>query len=391
MGAPQEPVAAVEGGRLGAEGRPDAARARVARVADPGRGRRLLVRGAAALALRGPRLRRADLRVHLRAAAVELGRRAVRPAQGRRRCAARAARRRVRAARGLAGRAPARRWRSGPLGPAVVAAPQIVNLARAALHRIGAGLGGLSLATRLQSLGFDTTIVEKRDEAGGRAYAKHVNGFVFDMGPTVITVPHFIEELFALERDVDNLDEPDFPAELLEPGAGVSGPITARYADIVPILPFYRIYFDDGTFFDYDGDPEAEVVMVGAGNLGVYDHDGTQLSLASVGTSQPGAPCVADFDGDGDEVLFIVRNDVDETNIWLNDGDANFQMSGTMTGAGSGALAVAVGDLNNDGILDIVIGQRRFSCGRTSQSGRNHNSWRFDTRKGPHMHRRLFW
>ena len=120
---------------------------------------------------------------------------------------------------------------------------------------IGAGFGGLSLGIRLQSLGFDTTIVEKLDKAGGRAYAKHVNGFVFDMGPTVITVPHFIEELFALERDVDNLEEPDFPSNILEPGSGVSGPITARYADIVPILPFYRIYFDDGTFFDYDGDP----------------------------------------------------------------------------------------------------------------------------------------
>ena len=80
---------------------------------------------------------------------------------------------------------------------------------------IGAGFGGLSLGIRLQSLGFDTTIVEKLDKPGGRAYAKHVNGFVFDMGPTVITVPHFIEELFALERDSDHLDAPDFPEGLL--------------------------------------------------------------------------------------------------------------------------------------------------------------------------------
>ena len=37
---------------------------------------------------------------------------------------------------------------------------------------IGAGFGGLSLALRLQSLGFDTTVVEKLDGAGGRAYVK---------------------------------------------------------------------------------------------------------------------------------------------------------------------------------------------------------------------------
>ena len=120
---------------------------------------------------------------------------------------------------------------------------------------IGAGFGGLSLGIRLQSLGFDTTIVEALDKAGGRAYAKHVKGFTFDMGPTVITVPQFIEELFALQRDVDHLDAPDFPAEMLKPGSGLAGPETARYASIVPILPFYRIYFDDGTYFDYDGDP----------------------------------------------------------------------------------------------------------------------------------------
>ena len=80
---------------------------------------------------------------------------------------------------------------------------------------IGAGFGGLSLGIRLQSLGFNTTILEKLDAPGGRAYVKKVKGFIFDMGPTVITVPHFIEELFALERSQDNLDKPDFPDCLL--------------------------------------------------------------------------------------------------------------------------------------------------------------------------------
>ena len=77
---------------------------------------------------------------------------------------------------------------------------------------IGSGIGGLSLGIRLQSLGFDTTIFEKLDAPGGRAYVRHADGFVFDMGPTVLTVPHFIEELFALGKDAAALGEPDFPA-----------------------------------------------------------------------------------------------------------------------------------------------------------------------------------
>jgi len=125
---------------------------------------------------------------------------------------------------------------------------------------IGSGIGGLALGIRLQSLGFDTTILEKLDGPGGRAYVRKIDGFTFDMGPTVITVPHFIEELFALERGRPHLSEPDFPASILgeDPWvkAGTSGgPHTSRYVQIVPIRPFYRIYFDDGTFFDYDGDP----------------------------------------------------------------------------------------------------------------------------------------
>lgn len=126
---------------------------------------------------------------------------------------------------------------------------------------IGAGIGGLSMGIRLQSLGFDTTIVEKLDAPGGRAYVRRADGFTFDMGPTVITVPHFIEELFALERDCADLTSPDFPEGIVDESkrikTGVSGgPNTSRYVQIIPILPFYRIYFDDGSFFDYDGDPE---------------------------------------------------------------------------------------------------------------------------------------
>ena len=125
---------------------------------------------------------------------------------------------------------------------------------------IGAGIGGIACAMRLQSLGFDTQILEALDAPGGRAYVRKADGFIFDMGPTVLTVPHFIEELFSLQQDHAMLGEPDFPAHVLDENVrvreGVSGgPNTSKYVEIIPILPFYRIYFDDGTFFDYDGDP----------------------------------------------------------------------------------------------------------------------------------------
>ncbi len=127
---------------------------------------------------------------------------------------------------------------------------------------IGSGIGGISLGIRLQSLGFETTIFEKLDAPGGRAYVRRADGFVFDMGPTVLTVPYLIEELFSLEKDAAALGEPDFPAEIMDPKDRIrtgitSGPNTSKYVKIVPVLPFYRIYFDDGTYFDYDGDPES--------------------------------------------------------------------------------------------------------------------------------------
>ena len=135
---------------------------------------------------------------------------------------------------------------------------------------IGSGIGGLSLGIRLQALGFDTTILERLDQPGGRAYQKRTpDGYVFDMGPTVITVPHFIEELFALERGAGMLAEPDYPPHTLTDDARVrtgnsGGPRTRDYVQLVPILPFYRIWFDAGPYVDYDGDPESTRLQIGA-------------------------------------------------------------------------------------------------------------------------------
>lgn len=136
----------------------------------------------------------------------------------------------------------------------------------------------MALGIRLQSLGFNTVILEKLHGPGGRALVHRSHGFTFDMGPTVLTVPHFIEELFALERDRAALADPDFPehvmkAERVRSGLS-SGPATSHYVEIVPVLPFYRISFPDGTWFDYDGDRDsarAQIARLAPEDVDAYD------------------------------------------------------------------------------------------------------------------------
>jgi phytoene desaturase len=99
---------------------------------------------------------------------------------------------------------------------------------------IGAGFGGLALAIRLQASGKQVTLLEKRDKPGGRAYVYEDEGFTFDAGPTVITDPSCIEELFTL-----------------------AGKRMADYVDMLPVIPFYRLCWEDGSHFDYANDQDA--------------------------------------------------------------------------------------------------------------------------------------
>jgi phytoene desaturase len=143
---------------------------------------------------------------------------------------------------------------------------------------IGSGIGGIALGIRLQSMGMRTTIVEKLDGPGGRAAVRRINGYTFDMGPTVLTVPHFIEELFAIEPGKPELDGPDFPPHVLR-GERIThgtsgGPKTSAYVTIVPLDPFYRLVFDDGSIFDYNGDPahtREQVVAMSPDDLAGYE------------------------------------------------------------------------------------------------------------------------
>lgn len=70
---------------------------------------------------------------------------------------------------------------------------------------IGAGLGGLSAALRLKTIGFDVDVYEKNESAGGKAGEIINSGFRFDAGPSLLTMPFVLRELF--EFAGENLDE----------------------------------------------------------------------------------------------------------------------------------------------------------------------------------------
>ena len=98
---------------------------------------------------------------------------------------------------------------------------------------VGAGFGGLALAIRLQSAGIATTVIEGRDKPGGRGYFWERDGFTFDAGPTVITDPPCLQELWAL-----------------------SGHDISEDVELMKVMPFYRLNWPDGTNFDYSNDDE---------------------------------------------------------------------------------------------------------------------------------------
>ncbi len=133
-----------------------------------------------------------------------------------------------------------------------------VNAAQAELYSgrkacvIGSGFGGLALAIRLQSAGIATTVVEARDKPGGRAYYWEKDGFTFDGGPTVITDPPCLKELWQL-----------------------TGHDIAEDVELINVMPFYRLNWPDGTNFDYSNDENelnAEIAKLNPDDVIGYQH-----------------------------------------------------------------------------------------------------------------------
>lgn len=114
---------------------------------------------------------------------------------------------------------------------------------------IGSGFGGLSAAVRMLAKGYEVTLLEAREQLGGRAGVFKEQGFTFDAGPTVITAPHLLNELFQM-----------------------LGENPRDYFSLMPVDPFYRIIFDDKSTFDYVGDEER--LLNNIRNLSPKDVDG---------------------------------------------------------------------------------------------------------------------
>jgi len=134
---------------------------------------------------------------------------------------------------------------------------------------IGSGFGGLAAAVRLGAKGYRVTVLEKLDAPGGRAYVYKQDGFTFDAGPTIVTAPFLFEELWKLC------------------GRKLSDDVT-----LVPVSPFYRIRFQDGSHFDYSGDPQAmraEIARFSPDDAGGYDaYMKTSEAIFKVGFEQLG-------------------------------------------------------------------------------------------------------
>jgi phytoene desaturase len=116
---------------------------------------------------------------------------------------------------------------------------------------IGSGFGGLAAAIRLGARGYRVTVLESLDYPGGRAGVLHQDGFTFDRGPTIVTAPQLFDELWEL-----------------------CGKRRAHHVDLRPMMPFYRIRFDDGDEIACSADPEAmraEVKRVSPDDLAGYE------------------------------------------------------------------------------------------------------------------------
>ncbi len=98
---------------------------------------------------------------------------------------------------------------------------------------IGAGFGGIAAALRLRARGYRVQLLDRMPMLGGRAQVFRCDGHVFDAGPTVITAPFLLEELFQL-----------------------FGKSLRDYVELRPVEPWYRFVFHDGRTLDYGGTVE---------------------------------------------------------------------------------------------------------------------------------------
>lgn len=120
---------------------------------------------------------------------------------------------------------------------------------------IGAGFGGIAAALRLRAKGYEVHVVDRCQRAGGRAQVFEREGFRHDAGPTVLTAPFLFEELFEL-----------------------FGERLADHVELMPLKPWYRFEYRDGTRFDYGGSLEETLAEIE--RINPADVDGYRALLA---------------------------------------------------------------------------------------------------------------
>ena len=104
---------------------------------------------------------------------------------------------------------------------------------------IGGGFGGIAAAIRMMAKGYHVDLIDRCSQLGGRAQVFNRDGFRFDAGPTVITAPFLFEELFTL-----------------------LGEDLKDHLELVPLDPWYRFRFPDGTYFTYGGSVEETLAEI---------------------------------------------------------------------------------------------------------------------------------
>jgi diapolycopene oxygenase len=144
---------------------------------------------------------------------------------------------------------------------------------------IGSGLGGISAAISLRQKGYEVDVYEKNAQIGGKLNELQAEGYTFDLGPSILTLPHLFERLFAR-----------------------SGKKMADYLSIRTVRPHWRNFFEDGTVINLFPEPdrmaaEAERVAPGAANevRAFLDYASRQYDLIDAGYFEAGLDSVSDF------------------------------------------------------------------------------------------------
>ncbi|MFN2350400.1 MAG: phytoene desaturase family protein, partial [Kiritimatiellia bacterium] len=143
---------------------------------------------------------------------------------------------------------------------------------------VGAGLGGLSAAISLAQAGYQVTIYEKNSHAGGKLNMLQTKGFTFDLGPSILTLPHIFQRLFT--RSQRRMED---------------------YITLLPVRPHWRNFFENGEKIDLF--PETELMDAELARLGAsreefrdfLDYSGRLYDLVNEGYFEKGLDDIGDF------------------------------------------------------------------------------------------------